>query len=69
MPIGDHIGIRDPLKEEHIQVRVEGHLNKEIGMKGLLEEEDILKEEGILEEDSLMVEAPLMMEDPLMMDP
>ena len=44
---GDHIGIRDPLKEEGIQVRVEGHLIKEdtpIGMEGLLEEEDILED-------------------------
>ena len=65
-PIGDHIGIKDPLKEEGIQVRAEGHLNEEdilIGMEGLLEEEDTLKEKGILEED------PLMVEDPLMMDP
>ena len=48
IPIGDHIGIRDPLKEEDIQVRVEGHLIKEdipIGMEGLLEEEDILEED------------------------
>ena len=72
MSIEDHIGIRDPLKEGGIQVRVEGHLIKEdiwiedllgedipIGMEGLLEEEDIL------EEDPLMVEGPLMeMEDP-----
>ena len=40
IPIGDHIGIRDPLKEEGIQVRVEGYLIKEdisIGIEGLLE--------------------------------
>ena len=52
---GDHIGIRDPLKEEGIQVRVEDHLIEEdipIGMEGLLEEEDIL------EEDPLMGRAP-----------
>ena len=51
LPIGDHIGIGDPLKEEDIQVRVEGHPNEEdisIGMEGLLEEENILKEQGIL---------------------
>ena len=48
IPIGDHIGIRDPLREEDIQVRVEGHLIKEdipIGMGGLLKEEDILEED------------------------
>ena len=67
--IGDHIGIGDPLKEEDIQVRVEGHPNDEdilIGMEDLLEEEDILKEEDILEEDPLLVEDCLMMGDPLM---
>ena len=62
IPTGDHIEIGDPLKEEGIQVRVEGHLIKEdipIGVEGLLAEEDIL------EEDPLMVEGPLMeMEDP-----
>ena len=63
MSIEDHIGIRDPLKEGDIQVRVEGHLVKEdiwidllgedipIEMEGLPEEEDIL-------EDPLMVEGP-----------
>ena len=63
---GDHIWIGDPLKEEGIQVRVEGHLIEEdipIGMEGLLEEDDILKE------DPLMVEGPLMeIEDPLMVE-
>ena len=76
MSVEDHIGIRDPLKEGDIQVKVEGHLIKgviwiehllgediPIEMKGLLEEEDILKE------DPLMVEGPLMeMEDPLMVE-
>ena len=55
MPIEDNIGIRDPLKEEDIQIKVEGHLIEEdipIEMEGLLEEEDIL------EEDPLMVEGP-----------
>ena len=55
--------IRDPLKEEDIQVRMEGHpIEEDIPkvMEGLLEEEDIL------EEDPLLVEDPLMMEDPLM---
>ena len=65
IPIGDHIGIGDPLKEEDIQVRVEGHLIKEdipIEMEGLLEED-------ILEEGHLMVEGPLMeIEDPLMVE-
>ena len=59
----DHIGNRDPLKEEGIQIKAEGHPIKggiPMGMKGLLEEEDIL------EEDPLVVEDPLMeMEDPL----
>ena len=48
IPTGDHIGIRDPLQEEDIQVRVEDHLIKEdmpIGMEGLLKEEDILEED------------------------
>ena len=62
IPTGGHIEIRDPLKGEDIQVRVEDHLIKEdilIGMEGLLREKDIP------EEDPLMVEAPLMeMEDP-----
>ena len=55
IPTGDQIGNGDPLKEEGIQIRVEGHLIKgdiPIGMEGLLEEEDIL------EEDPLMVEGP-----------
>ena len=59
---GDHIEIRDPLKERDIQVKVEGHQIKEIPieMEGLPEEEDIL------EEDSLMVKDPLMeIKDPL----
>ena len=59
----DHLGNGDPLKEEAIQIEVEGHPIKggiPIGMEGLLEEEDIL------EEDPLMVEDPLTeMEDPL----
>ena len=47
---GDHIGIRDALKEGGIQVRVEDHLVKEdipIRMEGLLEEEDILEEDPL----------------------
>ena len=50
IPTGDHIGIRDPLKGEDIQVRVEDHLVEgdiPIGMEGLLKED-------ILEEDPLM---------------
>ena len=58
MFVEDHIGIRDPLKEGDIPVKVEGHLIKEdtqiedllgedipIEMEGLLEEEDILQED------------------------
>ena len=54
IPIGGHIGIKDPLKEEDIQVRVEGYLIEEdipIEMEGLLEEEDILEEDPLLVED------------------
>ena len=61
----DHIGNGDPLKEEGIQIEVEGHPIEggiPIGMEGLLEEEDIW------EEDPLVVEHPLMMEDPLMVE-
>ena len=72
IPTGHHIEIRDPLKEEDIQVRVEGHLIKEdipIGMRGLLKEEDILEEDPLLVEDPLMeMEDPLIMEDPLMVE-
>ena len=64
---GDHIGIRDCLKEEDIQVRVEGHLMEEdipIGMGGLLKEDEdpLMVEDPIME----MEEDPLMVEDPLM---
>ena len=59
---GDHIEIRDPLKEEGIQVRVEGHLMEEdilIGMEGLLEEDPLMVEDILMEmEDPLMVEGP-----------
>ena len=74
MSIEDHIGIGDSLKEEDIQVKVEGHLNEEdIWIEDLLEEdipiemEDLPEEEDILEEDPLMVEDPLEMED--LLDP
>ena len=53
----DQIGIKDPLKEEDIQVRMEDHLIEEgipLGIEGLLEEEDILEEDPLME-----------MEDPL----
>ena len=49
MSIEDHTGIGDPLKEEDIQIKVEGHLIKEdipIEMEGLPEEEDILEEDS-----------------------
>ena len=40
MSIEDHIGIGDPLKEGDIQVKVEGHLNKEdIWIEDLLGED------------------------------
>ena len=76
MSIEDHIGIRDPLKEEGIQVKVEGYLIKEdIWIEDLLGEdipieiECLPKEENIPEEDPLMVEGPLMeMEDPMMVE-
>ena len=48
IPTGDHIRNRDPLKEEGIPIKVEGHQIEEgipIGMGGLLEEEDILEED------------------------
>ena len=60
--IEDHIEIKDLLKEEGIQIRVEDCLIEggiPIGIEGLLEEKDML------EENSLLVEDPLMeMEDP-----
>ena len=43
IPTGDHIEIRDPLKEGDIQIKVEGHWIKQdipTEMEGLLEEED-----------------------------
>ena len=85
MSIEDQIGIRDPLKEGGIQVKVEGHLIEEdiqiedlpgedisIEMEGLLEEEEnILEENPPMVEGSLVeIEDPLMVEDPLeMKDP
>ena len=59
----DRIEVRDPLKEEGIQIGMEDHLIEGDILIGI---EDLLEEEGILEEDPLMVEDPLMeMEDPL----
>ena len=70
IPIRDHIGNRDPLKEEGIPIKVEVHLIEEgipIGMGGPLEEENILEEDPLMVEDPLMeTEDPLMVEDPLM---
>ena len=54
--IEDHIEIKDHLKEEGIQIRVEDCLIEggiPIGIEGLLEEEDLL-----MEKDPLMVEDP-----------
>ena len=68
IPTGDHIGKGDPLKEEAIQIQVEGHPIEgyiPIGMEGLLEEQDPLMVEG----KSMEMEVHLMeMEDPLMME-
>ena len=65
----DHIEVRDPLKEEGIQIRMEDCLIEGdilIGIEDLLEEEDILEEDPLMQEDPLMVEDPLLVEDPLM---
>ena len=63
IPTGDHIEIRDPLKERDIQVKVEDPQIEEdipIETEGLPEEEDILEEDPLMEmEDPLMVEDPL----------
>ena len=53
--------VRDPLKEEGIQIRmgdclIEGDIL--IGIEDLLEEEDILEEDPLTVEDLLMVEDP-----------
>ena len=72
MSIDDHIGIRDPLKEGDIPVKVEGHLIEEdtqiedsLGEGTPIEMEGPLEEEDIKEEDPLMVEGHLMeMEEP-----
>ena len=48
MLIEDHIGIRAPLKEGDIQVKVEGHLNKEdIWIEDLLGEDIPIEMEGL----------------------
>ena len=66
--IGDHIEIKDPLKEGDIKVRMEGHQIEEdtriedtLGEGTPIEMGDPLEEEVHLME----VENPLMMEDPL----
>ena len=61
----DRTEVRDPLKEENIQVRMGDHLIEGNILIGI---EDLLEEEDILEEGPLMVEGPLMMEDPLMVE-
>ena len=49
MSIEDHIGIRDPLKEGDIQVKVEGHLIKEdTWIEDLLREDIPIEMEGLL---------------------
>ena len=76
MLIEDHIGIRNPLKEGDIPVKVEGHLIEEytwiedlLGESIPIEMEGLPEEDDILEEDPLRVEGPLMeMEDPLMVE-
>ena len=76
LSIEDHIGIRDPLKEGDIQVKVEGHLIEGdtqiedlLGEDIPIEMEGLPEEEDILEEDPLTVEGPLMeMEDLLMVE-
>ena len=69
--IGDHIGIKDPLKEGDIKVRMEGHQIEEgtriedtLGEGTPIEMGDLLEEEVHLME----MENPLMMEDPLEME-
>ena len=50
----DHIEVRDPLKEEGIQIRMEDCLIEGdilIGIEDLLEEDDILEEDPLMEED------------------
>ena len=55
MSIEDHIGIRDPLKEEDIQVKVEGHLIKDdIWREDLLEEDIPIEMEGLPEEEDIL---------------
>ena len=53
--IVDHIEVKDPLKEESIQIRMEDCLIEGGILIGI---EDLLEEEDILEEDPLMVEDP-----------
>ena len=75
--IRDHMGIKDPLKEGDIKVRMEGHqiegdtrIEDTLGEGTPIEMGDLLEEEGHLMEmqNPLMMEDPLMMADPLMME-
>ena len=66
MSIEGHIGIRDPLKEGDIQVKVEGHLiEKDTQIEDLLGEDIPIEMEGLPEEEDILEEDPLMVEDPL----
>ena len=64
--IMDHIGSKDPLKEEDITDKMKGHLIKMVIQREHIPEGDTPTEmEGLLEEeDPLMEEEPLMEEDP-----
>ena len=83
MTIEDHIEIRDPLREENIQIKVEDPLTKDdtliedllqegtpIEMEDPLEEKNTQEEDPLMEmEDSLMeMEDPLVVEDLLVME-
>ena len=65
--IGDHIEIKDPLKEEDIKVRMEGHqVEEDTRIEDTLGEGTPIKMEDPLEEEVHLMEMenPLMMEDP-----
>ena len=67
MFIEGHIGIRDPLREGDIQIRVEGHLIEEdILIEDLLEGDIAIEMEDPLEEEDTQEEDPLMVKDTLM---
>ena len=75
--VEEHMEIGDPLKEEDIKVRMEGHhIEEAIRIEDTLGEgiqigvEDPLMdmEDPLRMEDPLIMEDPLMMEDPLIME-